>query len=140
MTFFLSIAVAAQLSAATKNAEKEINKVLEAQITAWNSGNIPGFMRGYHKSDETVFTSNGRIVRGWKTMQQRYTKTYGRGNMGHLKFSDVEINLLSKNSAWVLGHWDLRRGNATASGAFTLIFRKTRSGWKIIHDHTSNNP
>jgi ketosteroid isomerase-like protein len=57
--------------------------------------------------------------------------------MGTLKFSDLEINVISKNAAVVLGSWALTRANDSPGGKFTLIFRKFKDGWRIVHDHTS---
>ena len=57
--------------------------------------------------------------------------------MGRLTFSDLEITLLSKHSAVVLGSWSLARTNDNPHGKFTLIFRKFKDGWRIVQDHTS---
>lgn len=127
------------LLAGPDDVRREITKVLDAQAVAWNQGDIPGFMRGYLESESTVFTSNGRVIRGWKSMLERYKQTYGNGAMGVLKFSELEIDVLSKDAVLVLGRWQLRRGNDNPGGVFTLLFRKTKAGWRIVHDHTSNS-
>jgi ketosteroid isomerase-like protein len=57
--------------------------------------------------------------------------------MGVLTFSDLEINVLSKDAAIVLGNWALQRETDKPGGKFTLIFRKFKDGWRIVHDHTS---
>jgi ketosteroid isomerase-like protein len=60
--------------------------------------------------------------------------------MGTLKFSSLEIRLLGADHASVLGQWDLSRkleGGGDAGGWFTLLFRRTPAGWRIVHDHTS---
>jgi len=49
----------------------------------------------------------------------------------------LEVDVLSKDSATVLGSWALAREKDNPKGKFTLIFRKFKDGWKIIHDHTS---
>jgi ketosteroid isomerase-like protein len=36
-----------------------------------------------------------------------------------------------------LGKWALAREKDNPKGRFTLIFRKFKDGWKIVHDHTS---
>jgi ketosteroid isomerase-like protein len=57
--------------------------------------------------------------------------------MGMLTFSDLEITVLSKDAAVVLGSWSLKREKDNPGGKFTLIFRKFNVGWRIVHDHTS---
>jgi ketosteroid isomerase-like protein len=57
--------------------------------------------------------------------------------MGTLKFSTLEITPLGADSAVALGRWKLKRAKDQPHGRFTLIFRKTADGWRIVHDHTS---
>jgi uncharacterized protein (TIGR02246 family) len=116
-----------------------IKSVIDTQRDAWNKGDIEGYMQGYDKSDNTVFVSGDNVTRGWKTVLERYKKSYdSREKMGQLEFSDLEITLLSKDSAVVLGRWLLKRSNDEPHGRFSLIFKKTKAGWRIIHDHTSS--
>ena len=115
-----------------------IRAVLEAQRDAWNKGDIQGYMDGYDRSENTVFVSGDNVTRGWQTVFERYKKNYdSREKMGELTFSDLEITVLSKDSAVVLGKWHLQRANDEPHGRFTLILKKTKQGWRIIHDHTS---
>jgi beta-aspartyl-peptidase (threonine type) len=60
--------------------------------------------------------------------------------MGTLTFSDLQITLLGPDSALALGSWKLDRARDQPHGRFTLIFRKTPDGWRIVHDHTSSAP
>ncbi|MEZ5428644.1 MAG: DUF4440 domain-containing protein [Pyrinomonadaceae bacterium] len=133
-------------SAQTKSDEKiktAIREVMEKQTAAWNAGDIEGFMAGYWNSPEMKFVSGDNVARGWQAALDRYKKSYdSRAKMGVLTFSDLEINILSKDAAVVLGSWALEREidgkKDNPHGKFTLIFRKFKDGgWKIVHDHTS---
>jgi beta-aspartyl-peptidase (threonine type) len=116
----------------------EIRRVMDAQTAAWNNGDIDGFMKGYWNSPDLVFVSGADVTRGWLPTIERYKKNYdSRAKMGTLTFSDLEVDVLSKDSATVLGSWALTREKDNPHGKFTLIFRKFKDGWKIIHDHTS---
>ncbi len=118
---------------------QHINQVLAHQAEAWNHGDIEGYMQGYWKSDSLLFTSGSKIQRGWRATFEKYKKSYDtKAKMGTLKFSELEITILSPNSAWVLGHWELTRKDDLPGGVFTLILRKFPDGWKVIHDHTSS--
>ena len=115
-----------------------IRALLEAQQTAWNRGDIEGFMAGYWKSEKTEFVGMKGIVRGWQAVLDRYRQTYpGRTAMGRLTLSDLEINELSPDAAYILGRWQLDRQKDRPGGVFTLIARKFPEGWRIVHDHTS---
>lgn len=125
-----------------EDAREEILGVLEEQAVAWNRGDLEGFMEGYWRSPELVFTSGGRVQRGWQTTLDRYRATYGgsTSTMGQLSFFDVEIQPLGETAAWVLGRWALDRGTDDLGGVFTLVFRRIDGRWLIVHDHTSSDP
>jgi ketosteroid isomerase-like protein len=119
----------------------EIRSVLWAQQEAWNRSDIDGFMNGYARSKSTIFISEDTVRRGWETVRDRYREKYSdRAKMGVLTFSDLEIVLLSPDSAVAFGRWKLRRANDQPHGRFTLIFRLLSEGWLIVHDHTSAAP
>jgi ketosteroid isomerase-like protein len=115
-----------------------IRSVLEAQAAGWNRGDIDAYMDGYMRSPETVMVSGDNVTRGWQVVLDRYKKNYNTPEkMGQLSFSEIEIKLISKDAATALGRWQLTRANDTPHGRFTLIFRRTPQGWRIVHDHTS---
>jgi ketosteroid isomerase-like protein len=130
--------VSAQENKRDAKIASEIRQVMDAQTVAWNNGDIDGFMRGYWNSPDLVFVSGANVTRGWQPTIERYKKNYdSRAKMGTLTFSDLEVDVLSKDSATVLGSWALAREKDNPKGKFTLIFRKFKDGWKIVHDHTS---
>jgi ketosteroid isomerase-like protein len=116
----------------------EIRRVMAAQVAAWNRGDIDGFMAGYARSDATEFVSGDKITRGWQTVRDRYRKKYdSREKMGRLVFSEIKVTSLGADAAIVLGRWQLARRKDKPHGIFTLVFRRTPAGWRIVHDHTS---
>ena len=118
-----------------------VSAVLDAQVEAWNRGDIEGFMDGYARSPDITFVSDNSFTRGWQTVHDRYKKNYdSREKMGTLTFSDLETKLLSNDAAVTIGRWHLQLANSQPHGRFTLIFRRTKQGWRIIHDHTSSAP
>jgi len=120
------------------NIAADIRQVMNEQVAAWNRGDIGGFMQGYWNSDKLVFVSGDNLTYGWQPTLERYKKNYdSRAKMGVLAFSDLEIEVLSKDAAKVLGSWALAREKDNPKGKFTLIFRKFKDGWRIVHDHTS---
>ena len=132
------ITISAIAQAKDDRVKAEIRAVMEAQAAAWNRGDIEGYMQGYWKSEQMTFVSGDSVSRGWQAAFDRYRKRYdSRAKMGVLTFSDLEMNILSKDSATVLGSWALQRESDNPKGKFTLIFRKFKNGWKIVHDHTS---
>lgn len=121
--------------------EAEIRAVLAAQEAAWNRADVTSFMEGYEKSADLTFSGASGVTRGWQNVLERYRKRYpGAEAMGKLQFSEIEVRLVGSEAALVLGRFHLTRtekAGGDASGHFSLFFRKTPAGWRIIHDHTS---
>ena len=120
-----------------------IRAVLAAQVESWDRGDLEGYMLGYWHSPELTFYSGGTVTKGWAETLQRYRKRYqGEGRaMGKLTFSDLDIQQLSPETAWVGGRWRLEMSDGShPGGLFTLTFRKFPEGWRIVHDHTSSEP
>jgi uncharacterized protein (TIGR02246 family) len=137
LLFLLGVTSASGQTKAAKDA-KAIQAVLDAQVAAWNRGDIEAFMDGYERSEKTVFVGGDNVTRGWQTVLDRYKRNYDtREKMGTLKFSDLEVVPLGNDSALVLMRWHLQRAKDEPHGRSTLIMRRTKQGWKIVHDHSS---
>jgi ketosteroid isomerase-like protein len=124
--------------------ESAIRAVLGAQVKAWNSGDLDGFMAGYWRDEKLQFMSGDRITRGWDATRDRYQKKYFTPDKdgklterGELAFAELEVESLSPNAAVVRGRYILKLTNETATGRFTLVFRVIGGEWKITSDHTS---
>jgi beta-aspartyl-peptidase (threonine type) len=117
-----------------------IQAVLDAQVAAWNRGDLVEFMGGYWHSADLTFFSGKEVHSGWQAAFDRYRNRYqaeGRDKMGTLSFSEIKIDLLGPDSAFVLGRWKLITSKEPLGGLFTLVFKKKPEGWRIVHDHTS---
>lgn len=137
LVLLASVAVFAQSAAQKEKAATDIKAVMTEQAAAWNRGDLEAFMAGYWKSDKLVFVSS-RVTRGWQPTLDNYKKSYpDKAAMGTLSFTDLEVTVLSKDAAVVLGSWALKREKDEPKGKFTLIFRKFKEGWRIVHDHTT---
>ena len=114
------------------------NVVLEGEAW-WNEGSIEGYMETYWESPDLRFASGGKVTFGWQKTMDGYMKRYpDRAAMGRLVFSDLDITILSHESALVFGAWKLEREHDQPHGLFTLLLRKFDEGWRIVHDHTSS--
>jgi uncharacterized protein (TIGR02246 family) len=122
------------------SSEQAIRRVLSDQVQAWNGHNIDAFMNGYEDSPNTIFIGK-TVRRGYEAVRRRYHDQYSTPEkMGRLRFSDLSANLLGADYASVTGAFHLTRAvtaGGNASGVFSLLFRRTAAGWKIILDHTS---
>jgi beta-aspartyl-peptidase (threonine type) len=132
--------LAAQKSAKSSSAETDISSVLQQQVAAWNRHDLEGFMAGYCKSPDLTFFSGATVTRGWEPTLERYRQRYQANGaaMGTLDFSELVIEQLGPDSAFVSGHWKLSMPDGKQPhGLFTLVLRKFPEGWRIVHDHSS---
>jgi beta-aspartyl-peptidase (threonine type) len=118
----------------------EVRALLDAQVSAWNRGDLEAFMAGYWRSPELVFCSGATVTKGWDATLERYRKRYqaeGR-EMGRLAFDSIEVMALGEDAAFARGAYRLRlRDGSEPNGLFTLVLRRFPDGFRIVHDHTS---
>jgi beta-aspartyl-peptidase (threonine type) len=141
----LSLALVAGLAWGTDAASaadpgSDVRALLDAQVAAWNRGDLEAFMAGYWRSPELVFCSGAVVTKGWEATLERYRKRYqaeGR-EMGRLGFDAVEVFPLGRDAAFARGAYRLRlRDGSEPHGLFTLVLRRFPEGFRIVHDHTS---
>ncbi len=114
--------------------------LIQQQVAAWNRHDLEAFMAGYWKSPNLTFFSGATATKGWEPTLERYRQRYQANGaaMGKLEFSDLSIEQLAPDAAFVRGHWQLTMPDGKQPhGLFTLIFRKFPEGWRIVHDHSS---
>jgi beta-aspartyl-peptidase (threonine type) len=115
----------------------ELVEILGLQQEAWNRRDIEGFMAYYWRSDRLTYQSGANRLRGWGALLERYEKSYSGDSWGRLDFTDLEVNVLGPDSAYILGRWRVTHKDGAQDGVFTIIFRRFPEGWRIIHDHSS---
>jgi beta-aspartyl-peptidase (threonine type) len=137
--FVVAVSAASQTQSTSAEDEAAIRAVLNAQVAAWNKGDLDEYMKGYWNSPDLIFISGGTENRGYEAALDRYKKSYksaGR-EMGKLDFSELRTTILGPDSAYATGKFHLKMSNGKEpTGRFTLIWRKFPDGWKIIHDHS----
>jgi ketosteroid isomerase-like protein len=121
------------------DAKSEIIPLLKEQDAAWSRGDLDGFMKYYDSSSELVFMGSNGPVRSAQTLKEYYDKKYKKGtaDFGKLTFSDLEVEELAPGLARAWGKWLVEQKDQKLSGWFSLIWKKTPAGWRIIHDHSS---
>lgn len=132
------------LSCAKPNApadpSPEVRAVLQAQMDAWNQGDLEGYMKGYWNSPELVFFSNGTQTKGYQPTLDRYRARYqAEGKeMGKLTFPGLDILPFGPDAALARGRWHLTMSNGKEMEGMTSVFlRRFPEGFRIVHDHSS---
>jgi len=112
--------------------------VLEKQRIAWNNGDVEAYMQGYAKTDSLLFVGKSGPTYGWQKTLDNYKRGYpDKAAMGFLTFGIKKVEFLSKETAFVLGSWHLKREKDEPQGYFTLLLKKIAGEWKVVVDHSS---
>ena len=115
-----------------------IRAVFEASCTAWNRGDVAGYLASYWDSDKTIWISNGSLTRGRKAIEAAYKTRFSTpGQMGKLTLVDLEIEVLTSLDAIAFGRWMLTVEGGDSKGFFTVQLKKIEDAWVFVSDHSS---
>lgn len=123
--------------------QQEIAAMLQRSATAWNHGDLAGFMSDYAKDSLTSYVSGGHVQYGWQPLFDRYQANYFAAGKSRdsLSFDEVRVRALTLDLAYATARFKLSRGDSVvASGPFTLVLQRQGERWRILHDHTSPDP
>jgi ketosteroid isomerase-like protein len=115
---------------------KEITAAMQNSAEEWNRGDLENFMLMYDPS-ATMMMPGGTV--GLDSIRGLYQHKYFKGNMPkqNLRYTDMKVRLLGKNYALLTGAFILYgNGLPERSGRYSLIMVRTKTGWKILHDHS----
>lgn len=119
-------------------AEAAIRAVLEMTAIGWNEGNLEKYLAAYtHDATEMSSTvgPRGGVEVIEQTMKNGFWKT-GRP-LQNLRYDSVVVRMLGKEAALVTGKFVLSGADRPdRTGWFSSVWRKTKKGWRMIHDHS----
>lgn len=121
------------------NDVSQIKSTLHQFTTDWNDGNLKKAMTIYDNSTKTKLISDSTMIQGYPKITDYFKKNFpSQKEMGSMTFSDIQVKLLSTDHALAIGKWALQTlSGTTTHGIFSVVYKKTDKGWKIILDHTS---
>ena len=130
--------VPAFFQAQTSDAKRMIEKVLTAQVEAWNRGDIPKFVTTY--AEDCTFVGK-QVLQGRSKLLARYQKTYpSPQSMGRLTFQNLTVRQLDEHIATAIGEWHIDRpagSGGPTGGIFSLVLQLRNGTWQIVLDHTA---
>jgi hypothetical protein len=129
------------VSTAESKVPDRIQAVLDAQVVAWNRGDILGFMEGYQRSSDVVYLGNKIVIRGWQGLLDSYRSRFkkpGGIEMGVLRLSEENVLMINKDAAIIWGKFDISTSDGKRRGGpYTLVMRNVPEGWRTVYDRTS---
>lgn len=118
--------------------EAQMRAALAESAAAWNRGDLRGHLAIYDES-VTAMTKSGPRP-GIAPIEAAFLRSYFRDGKPKqaLRLENVAVRKLSAESALMTGRFLLSGGGEPEqSGWFTLVWLRTPSGWKVVHDHSS---
>ena len=140
LLFFVCLSSGVFAQKGPKEAIAYISDAMLEQEVSWNRADLNGFMKHYWNSDSLRFIGKSGVNMGWKATLENYQQSYPNGSaMGKLKFSNLSVEFIDRETVFVIGSWLLERGGEyeNLSGFYSLIWKKKNGKWVIVVDHSS---
>jgi uncharacterized protein (TIGR02246 family) len=131
-------------SVAPEPISREIKDILNRSMSAWNAGDLAGFLGCYENSPTTCYLSADQIVVGYQAIEAMYAERFAIGGAaarGMLSLSLTRVQALGPEHSLAIGQYLLSRDGhhgGSGYGVFSLVLRRTALGWRIAADHTTS--
>jgi ketosteroid isomerase-like protein len=145
-TFTLTFMVLCFAFAATKSqaqtadndaAAKEMITAMNTAADDWNKGRLDAYI-GLYDPSATMMMKKG--PEGMGEIKSLYEQVYFKDGMPkqNLKYTDMKVRMLGADYALLTGGFTLYGNNVPErSGVYSLVMIHTKTGWKILHDHSN---
>lgn len=143
--FVLSVATGCTLQVGEDEGtglEASVAAMLESSASAWNEGDLDGFMATYADAATTSFMTLEGPVYGTEQIRAGYAPAFEPGApRDSARFEDLTVRQLPPLIGLATARYVLYQGEqVTSTGWFTLVLRRVGDGWRVIHDHSSESP
>lgn len=122
-----------------ENLQESIESLLQRGVSAWNTGDLDGYVATYaDAASTTMLRSEERIV-GRDAIRAALSPLFEAGAVrDSLSLADIEVRPLPPLIGIVTGRYVLERaGSEPTYGWFTTVVRRVGDGWRIVHDQRS---
>jgi micrococcal nuclease len=125
---------------ATQTVENQIRAEVARYVTAVNSGDARAVAALYLNDSRTSTAGDGDIYHGWERVGQVIHEAYGQAGTIRMSVDSVRVLRLGNDAAVAVMRyrWALGSNDQPRIGAMTIVYTRTRRGWRVAHDHTSS--
>jgi uncharacterized protein (TIGR02246 family) len=124
----------------SSDTQHKLSVAMHESAAAWNRGDLDAFLAVYKDESLTAFMAP-QITYGLQEIRARYARSYFKDGKpkGDLSYDDLKLRALGEDYVLMTGKWHLvdRETGKKQDGYYTLLWERTSSGWKIIHDHST---
>ena len=118
--------------------EAKIRQALADSTQAFNRGDLKGHLAIYDES-VTFMTKDGPRP-GIAPIEKAFREHYFQDGqpIQQLRFEQLAVRRLNEDTAIATARWALAGGSKPEqAGWFTLVWLRTPTGWRAVHDHSS---
>jgi hypothetical protein len=134
----LSIALL-MLAAAPSGASAEAGRGVEAQVAAWNRGDLETALQSYCGEPRMTWVTRSGVTRGYDEFAAGMRRDFAdRTQMGRYEADLLESRALGRRSALVVLKWSITRdGRRLMGGVSTQLWERCRGRLRITLEHAS---
>jgi hypothetical protein len=112
---------------------------LEAQVAAWNRGDLEGALSAYWDSPRLTWVSRSGVQRGLAAFAEGMRADFAdRSKMGVYSAEMLDVRDLGPGAGLIVFRWQIARdGKRLMGGVSTQIWRDVGGGWKVAFEHAS---
>ena len=120
----------------------ELIKIVEAQVEAWNRGDLDGFLKPYlNDQRRTMIIGSFGVIQGFEAIKNHYLKKMEENStLGELSVSNLQEVEINPTASFLNGHFSVQLNNQRNVGLFSLLFIKIGDESKIVCDYTIDFP
>jgi uncharacterized protein (TIGR02246 family) len=112
---------------------------LEAQIAAWNRGDLEAALKAYWESPQMTWVSKSGVQRGFAAFAQGMRADFAEpAAMGTYSADILDARNVGPNAAVIVFRWQImRNGRRVMGGTSTQIWREINGSWRAVLEHAS---
>lgn len=134
----IAAALIALVAAAPATPEVAITAAMADSAAGWDGGDLERFVAIY--AADAIYVAGDKVVRGKAAIAARYARSFtvGGNTRGRLAFQPLAWRPIDPAHMLHVARWTLTPAKGAAqTGLTTLLFERTRDGWRIVTDHSS---
>ncbi len=139
----LVLLVSAAIATPQAPLDGEIRAEVTRYVAAVNGGDARAVAELYERDATASTAGDGHLTLGWDAVADAYADAYRGLRVIRMEIPGDSVTVVPLGEAAALAlfpyRWTLGPpGRAVVSrGVMTLVYRRSREGWRIVHDHTS---
>ncbi|HEX8364312.1 MAG TPA: nuclear transport factor 2 family protein [Allosphingosinicella sp.] len=133
------LAALMMLADAPSGVAGEAARGVQAQVAAWNRGDLEGALAAYCPERRITWVNRGGVTRGFDEFAASMRQDFSdRGSMGRSEAELLETRPVGRRSALVVLRWSITRdGRRLMGGVSTQLWERCRGRLRITLEHAS---